>query len=221
MEIGGKKLLEHIIDRLCMLQVSDYKVVVATTQDKKDDVIENFCNEKGVACFRGDEKNVLSRYWTCTIQYGFDEIVRLTADNPFVDIAELERLIRMHRDSGADYSYSDTELPEGTGAEIFSREALKRSVEQAFKENHFEHVDDYILENMEQFKCEKLELDARKIHPEVSFTVDTQSDYEKACFIYEHIDDDKFGALEAMEANYMYVNEKAQYTLEEKGIQGE
>ena len=204
MKIGDKRLLEHIIDRLKILRVSECKVVVATSIEKRDDIIEKFCNEKGVTCFRGDEKNVLNRYWACTVQYGFDNIVRLTADNPFVDITELERLIRMHRDSNADYSYSDTEMPKGLGAEIFSREALKRSMEQAYKENHFEHVDDYILENMEQFRCKKLDLDQRKIHPEVSFTVDTQLDYEKACYIFEHIDNDDFGTLELLAVNCSY-----------------
>lgn len=218
-KIGDKRLLEHILDRLEVLQISECKVVVATSTEKRDDVIEDFCKARKISCFRGDERNVLNRYWMCTMQYGFDDIVRLTADNPFVDITELERLIRMHRNSGADYSYSDTELPEGTGAEIFSREALKRSVEQAYKENHFEHVDDYILENMEKFKCEKLDLDKRKIHPEVSFTIDTQSDYEKACYIYEHIDDDKFGVLEALEAYCLYINDKLGNTTRKREIQ--
>lgn len=206
MKIGDKKLLEYIIDRLKTLQVPDCKVVVATSDEKRDDIIEILCHEKGVECFRGDEKNVLNRYWMCTVQYGFDDIVRLTADNPFVDITELERLIKMHRDSDADYSYSDIELPEGLGAEIFSRKALKRSMEQAYKENHFEHVDDYILENMEQFRCRKLDLDARKIHPEVSFTVDTQSDYEKMCYIFEHMNGDNFGTLELLAANDLRVD---------------
>lgn len=205
MKIGNKRLLEHIIDRLKTLQMPECRVVVATSTESRDDVIEKFCNEKGVACFRGDEKNVLNRYWMCTLQYGFDDIVRLTADNPFVDIAELERLIQMHRFYKAEYSYSDTELPVGLGAEIFSREALQRSMEKAYKENHFEHVDDYILENMEQFKCRKLDLDRDKIHPELQFTVDTKEQLDKACFIAEHAKNDYFGTLEAIRLEKQYL----------------
>ncbi|MDE7417801.1 MAG: acylneuraminate cytidylyltransferase [Lachnospiraceae bacterium] len=204
MKIGDKSLLKHIIDRLDMLQTTDCKVVVATTKEKSDDEIEKFCDENAVPCFRGNEKNVLNRYWMCALQYGFDDIVRLTADNPFVDITELERLIEMHRSCKAEYSYSDTELPEGLGAEVFSRKALQRSVEKAYKDNHFEHVDDYILENMEQFICRKLKLDACKIHPEIQFTVDTKEQLEKACFIAEHARDSYFGTVEAIQLERQY-----------------
>lgn len=208
MKVGDKCLLKHIIDRLNVLRTADCKVVVATTKEKADDEIERFCRENAVACFRGDERNLLDRYWMCTVQYGFDDIVRLTADNPFVDITELERLIEMHKMCGAEYSYSDTELPEGLGAEIFSREALRRSVERAYKENHFEHVDDYILENMEQFICRKLELNVCKIHPEMQFTVDTKEQWEKACFIAEHAKDVFFGTLEAIQLEQQYMQQE-------------
>ncbi len=204
MKVGSKNLLQHIIDRLNLLQVSDCKIVVATSKEKSDDAVESFCNENAIACFRGDEKNVLNRFWMCTMQYGFDDIVRLTGDNPFVDITELERLIEMHRSCNADYSYSDTELPEGLGAEIFSKQALQKSIEKAYKDNHFEHVDDYILENRNHFICQKLELDTCKVHPEMQFTVDTKEQLEKACFIAEHAKDSFFGTLEAIRLEQLY-----------------
>lgn len=198
MKIGDKPLLAHIFDRLSALQTPECKFVVATSVNEENDAIEEFCREKGVTCFRGSEDNVLERYWLCAQEYGFDDIVRLTADNPFIDIEELDRLIRMHRELGVDYSYSDTELPEGLGAEIFSREALKISMEKAYKENHFEHVDDYILENMSEFACYKLALPPAKVHPEISFTVDTEAEYKKACYLAKHASDSLFSTEEAI-----------------------
>lgn len=198
MPIGRKKLLEHILERLNLLRTEDCKVVVATTLQEKDEPIVRFCREKGVACFRGSESNVLGRYWMCAQQYGFEDIVRLTADNPFIDVEELDRLIVMHRAGKAEYSYSDTELPVGAGAEIFSKGALERSMQLAYKENHFEHVDDYILEHMDQFYCCKLSLAPEKIHPEICLTVDTAGDYKKACYIAEHASQDIFSTIEAI-----------------------
>lgn len=204
MEIGNKKLLEHILDRLETLKTKDCKVIVATTVKEQDDVIEQFCSKKAATCFRGSEQNVLERYWMCAKQYGFDDIVRLTADNPFVDMEELDRLIAMHRLHQADYSYSDTELPEGTGAEIFSRSALETSMRMADRENHFEHVDDYILENMEAFDTLKLNVEADKIHPEIRLTVDTMEDYKKACYIAKRASNDLFSVKEAIELEHEY-----------------
>lgn len=198
MPIGRNKLLEHILDRLKTLRIEDCKVVVATTLQEKDDPIVRLCKEKDVACFRGSENNVLERYWMCAQQYGFEDVARLTADNPFIDVEELERLIVMHRTNGADYSYSYTELPMGVGVEILSRSALGRSMQLAYKENHFEHVDDYIVEHMDQFHCCKLLIAPEKIHPEVRLTVDTVEDYKRACYIAEHALQDIFSTTEAI-----------------------
>lgn len=198
MPIGKKKLLEHILDRLNILRAENCKVVVATTLQEKDDPIVRFCRERGVACFRGSENNVLERYWMCAQQYGFEDVVRLTADNPFTDMEEVERLIAMHRANEADYSYSYTELPVGVGIEILSRSALERCMQLAYKENHFEHVDDYIVEHMDQFHCYKLSIAPEKIHPEVRLTVDTVEDYKRACYIAEHASQGIFSTTEAI-----------------------
>ena len=204
MKIGDRDLLGHILDRLKLLKVMDCQVVVATSIERQDDEIERFCQKEGVPCFRGSEKNVLERYWLCARQYQFDNIVRLTADNPFIDIEELEHLILFHSTEAADYSYSDTELPVGMGAEIFSMDALSKTMKKANKDNHFEHVDDYILENKNQFKCRKLDVDQKKIHPEISFTIDTVEDYKKACYIAEHALNKYFGVLEACDIYYKF-----------------
>lgn len=203
-KIGNKCLLEHILDRLETLKIKNCKVVVATTIKEQDDVIEEFCRKKGVSCFRGSEQNVLERYWMCTKKYNFDNVVRLTADNPFVDTEELERLISMHCLHQAEYSYSDTELPEGMGAEIFSRDALKKSVELSDKENHFEHVDDYILENMDSFYTLKLNVEPDKICPDIRLTVDTLEDYKKACYFAEQASESGFSVKEAIKLERQY-----------------
>ena len=41
-------------------------------------------------CFRGSEKNVLQRYYECAKFYNGDIIVRITADDPLIDIDILD-----------------------------------------------------------------------------------------------------------------------------------
>ena len=67
MDFEGKNLLEHIIDRLKRLQYPN-KSVVATSVLAQDDVVEEFCREKRVECFRGSEENVLERYYKCAME---------------------------------------------------------------------------------------------------------------------------------------------------------
>ena len=100
---NGKSLLGQIIFRLKWKE-NDAKVVIATSTLECDDVIENFCRENGTECFRGSESNVLERYFQCAEKYQFDNIVRMTADNPFPDIEELDNLIDFHIRNKYDFS---------------------------------------------------------------------------------------------------------------------
>ena len=184
-KIGQKSLLEHILFRLSFLK-HPAVVVVATSVSSQDYVIADFCREHGVQCFRGSETNVLARYYHCAQGYGFDHVVRLTGDNPFTDIEELDRLIELHIVSGSDFSQSLGSLPVGVGAEIFTFAALEKSFGEANAPHHFEHVDEFLLENLSRFKTSALEVRGAKNRPAVRLTVDTEEDYRKACFIFEH-----------------------------------
>lgn len=184
-KIGGKTLLEHIIFRLEKLD-TDTKVVIATSDLEKDDILENVCVENNICYFRGSESNVLQRYYNCAKENSFKHIVRLTGDNPFVDIEELDKLIDLHISSNADYSRSFAVLPKGVGSEIFTFNTLELSYEYGKSPNHLEHVNEYIEENESKFKISELQVKEEINRPNISLTVDTQDDYEKACFIVEH-----------------------------------
>lgn len=188
-EIGNRTLLEHIIFRLQKLR-NIAKVVIATSREEIDDRIEEFCKKNGVACFRGSETNVLERYYLCAKQHGFDEIVRLTADNPFVDIEELDNLIDFFRSEKAEYAYSFNALPHGAGTEIFTYKALEKDFQESSMPHHFEHVNEYILENPDKFKTVVLPVEAKKNRPDIRLTVDTQEDYERACYIVENCNEE-------------------------------
>ncbi len=183
--IHDRTLLDHIIDRLA-LRKEESTVVIATSTLPGDDAIEAWCAKKGVLCFRGDEQNVLSRYYLCAKEQQFDHIVRMTADNPFPDIEEIDRLIAYHISEGNDFTESFSQLPIGVGAEIFSFKALSEDMDKASMPHHFEHVDEYILENMNLFKTETLTVPKEKNLPDVRLTVDTKEDYERACYIAAH-----------------------------------
>lgn len=180
--IHDRPLLDHILDRLKMLE-HDAVHVIATTTTRADDAVENFCTERGVCCFRGNELNVLKRYYDCAKKMGFSQIVRLTGDNPFTDIEELDRLIDLHYSSCVDFSHSFGALPIGVGAEIFSLSSLETSMLKATEPHHLEHVDEYMLEHPESFKTSVLDIPASKRKPGLRLTVDTKDDLERASMI--------------------------------------
>lgn len=207
MDFEGKTLLEHIIYRLKWLR-SNATIVIATSILENDDIVETFCKEHNVGCFRGDEQNVLKRYYDCARYYQFSDVVRMTGDNPFPDIDELDRLITFHEEGAMDFSENYSVLPIGVGMEIMSYQALKESVQNASLPKHFEHADEYILDNLANYKHGTLEVPNVKNRPDVRLTVDTLQDYKKACYILRRAQTDYVTTEQAIELGEFYEREQ-------------
>ena len=58
------------------------KIVIATTINVEDDIVENFAKKNKIDVFRGDPDDVLSRYYHCAKYYSFSSILRITGDCP-------------------------------------------------------------------------------------------------------------------------------------------
>jgi spore coat polysaccharide biosynthesis protein SpsF len=185
-KIGNLPLLGHVIGRLKNIK-SNVSIVVATTTKAEDDDIVEYCINNNVAYFRGSELDVLARYYDCAKEYNFKHILRLTSDNPFTDVNELERLIVLHIKDGNDYTHSFGSLPIGVGAEIFTFNALQRSYYEGKQANHREHVNEYIQELPNVFQIGNLPIESIKVSPNLRLTVDTEDDYKCACYIVDKI----------------------------------
>jgi spore coat polysaccharide biosynthesis protein SpsF len=183
--INGRPLLGHVVGRLSELKAKA-SLIVATSNLPADDVIVGWCEYSGVMAFRGGELDVLQRYLDCASHFDLSHVVRLTADNPFTDIEELDRLISLHLANSNEYSHSFGQLPIGAGAEVFAREALEKSCKLGRGPHHREHVNEYILENLDSFRVGVLEIPENKRAPTLRLTIDTPDEYELACRIVKH-----------------------------------
>jgi len=182
MNLHGKPILAHIIDRIRELK-ANIPIIIITSDTIKDDLIEDFCTRHLVLFFRGDENDVLDRYYQAAEYFGLDHVVRLTGDNPLVDPENLKNLLTVHLTHDADYSSNKSEiesgLPNGVGAEIFKFSALAKSRREGIKPHHREHVNEYILENPHFFRIQYVKgvheysEDCKKMR----LTVDTLEDY--------------------------------------------
>ncbi|SMO87791.1 cytidylyltransferase domain-containing protein [Fodinibius sediminis] len=136
---NGKPLLQWIVD-----EVKNSKIIndqtIATSINKENFKIEKFFEEFiDINIFRGSEKNVLSRFIAVTKAQKYDVVVRLTADNPFIDINLLDQVIQYHINKRSDYTRT-TGLPAGMNFEIISSEALLSLENKNLSESDKEHV---------------------------------------------------------------------------------
>jgi len=185
LKVGGVPLLEYEIKRVKQAKKVD-KIVVATTVNKQDDRIEKLSRKIGVACFRGDENDVLDRYYQCVLKYPqYDNIVRITGDCPLIDPEVIDNVISFFEENDFDYASNvqPPTFPDGMDIEIFKRSALDKAAKEANLMSEREHVTPYICEK-KFFKKGNLSADYDFSH--FRLTVDNKEDFEVIKFLIEN-----------------------------------
>ncbi len=107
----GLPLLQFQLELLTKYNLG-FEIVVATTNNPKDNKIVELCKRSDTECFTGSEHNVFDRYCKVADKYKFDHIVRLTADNPLVSYAILNKAIYSHLANSPDLTSTRELLPE-------------------------------------------------------------------------------------------------------------
>ncbi|HON57568.1 MAG TPA: hypothetical protein PLJ38_11170, partial [bacterium] len=130
--INGMSILEIFVRRLEKSKLLD-DIIIATSAHPQDDIIIEECKRIGVKYFRGDEQNVLSRYYNCAKEFSVDTIARVTSDCPLIDIDILDEGIKMHLEQKADYTSNAIEktFPHGFDYQILSFSALEIAYKNA------------------------------------------------------------------------------------------
>lgn len=148
LKVKGKTILEYHLERL---QQSDIYVYIATTTNQTDDIICSWAEQSKVSFYRGDEANVLSRYYGCAKENSLDLIVRVTSDCPLIDGKTIKKAVEEYVSfNNKQIYYSNCLLrtfPRGFDFEIFSFELLEDAFQKATTESQKEHVTPYIHQN--------------------------------------------------------------------------
>jgi spore coat polysaccharide biosynthesis protein SpsF len=186
--ILGKPTLELLIERLSRSKYID-TIVVATTVNSTDDVVEELAKKLAVGCYRGSEDDVLDRVLKAAQAYTADVIVEITGDCPLIDPTVIDQLIEIYlRDQ---YDYVSNTLrqtyPNGLDTQVFSRKTLEKVAELTQDPVDHEHVSLYIYEHPDQFTLFNLDSNFPKKYGKLRLTVDTIEDFEVIRSIYEEL----------------------------------
>lgn len=177
--VGGYTFLEWIVERAKGSRTAS-KVIVATTDSPKDDALVALCDAKKYNVIRGSEEDVLGRYHNAIRQFDSDVVVRVTADNPFVDIDEMDRVAEILR--AESLAYADNRgpgLPIGAWSEAFTASAFERANVEANDPYEREHVTPYFYRHPELFAQRNIApLSPHPFAPNARLTLDTPQDLE-------------------------------------------
>jgi len=196
MSIEGKPILKHIVDRLnSVTQINN--VVIATSNSKNNDEIEEFCISQNIDCYRGSEHDVLDRFYNTAQSYPSDIYLRVTGDCPLIDASLVELLIKYFFDNELDYCGIATgagvankgfkgRFPDGLDAEIFNFKSLQKAHYEAEGNLNREHVTPYIWKNPDKFKLGVF-MSTQKDYSSYRWTLDNIEDYHLINWIYNKL----------------------------------
>lgn len=127
MPLAGRPILDWVL-RAARASVEVDDVVLATSVDETDDVLERFAAARGVTCVRGSLDDVLSRFLLAADTVDADAVVRLTADCPLLDPALIDAVAGLwRRNTSTDYISTTLvrSLPRGLDVECVKTTALR------------------------------------------------------------------------------------------------
>ena len=73
------------------------EIVVAISNSKGDDILEKKIKKFGFNVFRGDEDDVLGRFYSASKVHNCNTIVRLTGDCPLIDSSIVDQIINFYK----------------------------------------------------------------------------------------------------------------------------
>jgi spore coat polysaccharide biosynthesis protein SpsF len=147
-------LIELVLRRVLAAQ-SPARVVLVTGRAERDRVLVDVASRLGVAAVRGSENDVLERYTEALERNPSDAVVRVCADNPFVEPGAIDELTAFfEQQQPCDYASNLTirsGLPDGIGAEVIAATALRRAAAESKSAYEREHVPGFILNRPSRF----------------------------------------------------------------------
>lgn len=189
-----KGILETIITRIKEANLN-IPIVLATTTNPTDDLLEEIALKQEIPTYRGSEHNVLDRFIRASEKHGFNKILRICADNPFIDITALDKQIKTFKKMNVDYwcyALSDNtptiKTHYGFWAEGVKVSALKKVTEYTDEKLFLEHVTNYIYSNPNRFSIHFQSIEkAIEQEKNIRLTIDTENDFKLGQKIFRNL----------------------------------
>lgn len=189
LEAAGKPLLLHLLERVNRSALKG-TIVVATTTEPDDDIIEDLCNNNGYSIYRGSTNDLLERHYKAAIKYSADVILKIPSDCPLIDPAIIDKIINYFLKNRRIFDYVSNlhpqSYPDGNDVEVFSFNALFKAHNEACKNYEREHTTPYIWNHTKKFRIGNLlwdtGMDLSKSH---RFVLDYYDDYKFIKSVYD------------------------------------
>lgn len=173
--INGKSLLEILILRL-LKKVRQEQIVICSSLLSRNNQFKVLAKKYGIQLFYGNDKDIFSRMINSAKKFKFNNVVRVTGDNPLTDVVAIVKMLNSHIKKKSDYTYT-TNLMVGTRPEIFKVKALLKCRNLAIDKFSSEYMTYFFLRKdtfqINRFKFSEIIKDQNRI----SVTVDYNKEF--------------------------------------------
>jgi len=184
-EVKGKALIEHLIERVKTARLPNL-VVLCTTTNPEDSIFIDIAKRNDIECFRGSEKDILGRYLNAALKYDVDFIINADGDDVFCDPELMDKTAETFLKTG-DSFIRWNDLPLGAAPIGIKVEALKK-VCQMKDESDTETGWGMYFTDSGLFDVMNLQPDDEELrHPEIRMTLDYPEDLEFVKEIFDRL----------------------------------
>ncbi len=175
-KVGKKTMIQIMIKRL-KLSKNIKEIIVATTRNKKDDVLAK--HVKNISkVYRGSENNVLQRVIKAAERFKVHNIVKICGDSPLIDFKIMDYMISKFKLQNVDYLSNNLKntFPDGMDIEIVKTSALIKSYEFSKSKKNKEHVT-YYIKKSPHFIKRNIKASKKNFNPKLKLTLDVFDDF--------------------------------------------
>ena len=188
-KIENKPIIQWQIERLKKSKLIN-KIVVATTTNKKDDKLHNFCKKNlDVEVHRGSEKDVLKRVTQVVRKYKADIHIECFGDSPLVDPMIIDNFIKFFKKNKYDFVSNTLETTYPPGSEILvykGSSLIKLDKIIARKDPLREHVGFNFTRHGKKFFLKNLKAPKKYFYPDTYLEIDKPVDLKFIKIIFSH-----------------------------------
>lgn len=153
--LGGRPVLERMLERVARADVLD-EIVVATTRLGTDDSIRWLAQALGVRCVSGHPTDLLDRHRQAAQAADADAVVKIPSDCPLIDPAVIDQTVGFFRDQHPRYQFVSNlqppTWPDGNDVEVFTRELLEETWREASRPFEREHTTPFMWDQPERYR---------------------------------------------------------------------
>ncbi|MBM4053440.1 MAG: acylneuraminate cytidylyltransferase [Planctomycetes bacterium] len=186
--VGAETVLGYLLKRLSSSKHAN-KIIVATTTNPKDNVLESWLKKNGYLFYRGNEDDCLDRFYQICAYYNVDIAVRITSDCPLVVPEVVDDMIFYYLNNYHEIDYLSnrqyTNFPEGIDVEIFSTKILTEAAENAVLKKEREHINYYFLNRDTQYRVRYYNHNLGFDYSRFKLSIDTYEDIERVRSLFK------------------------------------